>query len=182
MRWIIAERMYDRDAVSLKPVLAVMPFSAALLGVIVANVPVSFTGGIVPPPVLALMPIYYWCLVRPDLMPPFAVLVHRRLAGLLSGGPPGVWTVSFVAAYALVDRERESFAGLVRLGAILGFAAAMLVAGATAYRRGRRSLLASSAARRRSCSRSRDSVFYIPICLLIGLHPSPPRRSAQERF
>jgi len=112
---------------------SVIPFLCALLGVIVANVPISVSGGIVPPPLLALMPIYYWCLVRPDLMPPFAVFIIGVLEDLLSGSPPGVWTVAFIAAYALVDRERESFAGLGGAGAILGFAAAMLVAGASVY-------------------------------------------------
>lgn len=112
---------------------AVIPFFFAILCTVLENVPVSLSGGIVPPPVLALMPIYYWCLVRPDLMPPFAVLIIGIVQDMLSGSPPGVWTLSFVAAYALVDRERESFAGLSGVGALLGFAAAMLVAGATAY-------------------------------------------------
>jgi rod shape-determining protein MreD len=126
--------MQDRIGFSFQSVLgAIVPFFCAFLLAIVANVPMSVTGGIVPPPLLALMPIYYWCLVRPDLMPPFAVLILGMLQDLLSGSPPGVWTVAFVATYALVDRERESFAGLSGVGAILGFAAAMLTAGATAY-------------------------------------------------
>ena len=126
--------MQDRLGMSFQGTLAaVIPFFCALIGAIIANVPVSFSGGIVPPPLLALMPVYYWCLVRPDLMPPFAAFTIGVLEDLLSGSPPGVWTLSFVAAYALVDRERESFAGLAGVGAILGFAAAMLAAGATAY-------------------------------------------------
>ena len=126
--------MQDRIGFSFQSILgAVIPFLCAVVCAILANVPVSVSGGIIPPPVLALMPVYYWCLVRPDLMPPFAVFLIGILQDLLSGSPPGVWTVSFVAAYALVDRERESFAGLSGVGAILGFAAAMLTAGATAY-------------------------------------------------
>jgi rod shape-determining protein MreD len=126
--------MQDRLGMTFQSVLgAVIPFFLGVICVIIANVPVSVTGGIVPPPVLALMPIYYWCLVRPDLMPPFAVLIIGILQDMFSGSPPGVWTASFVAAYALVDRERESFAGLSGVGALLGFAAAMLTAAATAY-------------------------------------------------
>ena len=126
--------MQDRLGLSFRSLLgAIIPFVCALIGVVAANVPVSLSGGIVPPPMLALMPVYYWCLVRPDLMPPAAVLVIGVLEDLLSGSPPGVWTLSFVAAYALVDRERDSFAGLAGVGAILGFAAAMLTAGAAAY-------------------------------------------------
>jgi rod shape-determining protein MreD len=112
---------------------ASIPFVCALLGVIVSNIPVSLFGTLVPPPMFGLMPIYFWCLVRPDLMPPFAVFIIGVLQDLLGGGAAGVWTLSFVAAYAIVDRERDSFAGLAGVGAILGFGAAMLVAGASAY-------------------------------------------------
>ena len=109
---------------------ASIPFVCAVLGVVASNIPVSIFGALVPPPMFGLMPIYFWCLVRPDLMPPFAVFVIGVLQDLLSGGQAGVWTLSFVAAYAVVDRERDSFAGRAGMGAMLGFAAAMLVAGA----------------------------------------------------
>ncbi len=52
---------------------------------------------------------------------------------MLSGGPPGVWTLAFVLTYALVARQRDSFAGLSGLAAVLGFAAAALVACASAW-------------------------------------------------
>lgn len=109
------------------------PFFCGVVAVALASVPVSLLGGQIPPPLLALMPVYFWCLVRPDLMPPAIAFIIGILQDLFSGGPPGVWAASFVAAYALVDRQRDSFAGLSGVGAILGFAVAMLVASATAY-------------------------------------------------
>ncbi|MDE3114693.1 MAG: hypothetical protein KGL26_03745 [Pseudomonadota bacterium] len=109
------------------------PFFCGVVAVALVNVPVSLLGGQVPSALLALMPVYFWCLVRPDLMPPAIAFLIGVLQDLFSGGPPGVWAVSFVTAYALVDRERDSFAGLSGVGAILGFAAAMLVAAGTAY-------------------------------------------------
>jgi rod shape-determining protein MreD len=51
----------------------------------------------------------------------------------MAGGPPGIWTLSFVVTYALIERQREAFAGLSGLGAVLGFATASLVASACAY-------------------------------------------------
>jgi rod shape-determining protein MreD len=126
--------MSDRIGWSFRSAVgASIPFLCALLGVIVSNIPVSIFGTLVPPPMFGLMPIYFWCLVRPDLMPPFAVFIIGVLQDLLGGGAAGVWTLSFIAAYAIVDRERDSFAGLAGIGAILGFAAAMLIAGASAY-------------------------------------------------
>lgn len=110
-----------------------IPAALALVLVMLANVPVSFTGGLLPAPALALATIYFWVLVRPDLMPPFIVLMIGLMEDLLSGGPPGLWTAGFLAAYALTDRQREIFAGLAGAGALVGFAGAMLLAGATAY-------------------------------------------------
>jgi len=110
-----------------------LPFLCGALGVVIANVPISFLGGLVPSPLLAFMPVYFWCLVRPDLMPAPAALALGALEDLLSGGPMGIWALSFVVSYALIDRERDGFAGLSGVGAIVGFAAAMLVAEATAF-------------------------------------------------
>jgi rod shape-determining protein MreD len=111
----------------------IIPLSFALLGVLVANVPVSFLGGIAPAPLLGLMPLYFWCLVRPDLMPPFWAFAIGVLEDLLSGGPPGVWALAFVTTYALVDRQRDMFAGLSGFGALMGFATAAAFACAAAY-------------------------------------------------
>jgi len=112
---------------------AITPFLCCLFAIALANMPVSLLGGIVPPPLFALMPVYFWCLVRPDLMPPALAFGIGVLEDLFSGGPPGVWAASFVAAYAVVDRQRDTFAGLSGIGAILGFGAAMLVAAIAAY-------------------------------------------------
>ena len=111
----------------------VTPVLLAMLGVMIANLPVSVLGGIVPPPLLGLMPVYFWCLVRPDLMPPFWAFEEKQHEDILSGGPPGVWTLAFITTYALVDRQSDAFAGLSGLGALLGFAVAATIACATAY-------------------------------------------------
>jgi len=112
---------------------SVIPVTLALLGVVIANLPVSFLGGFVPAPLLGLMPIYFWGLVRPDLMPPFWAFAAGVLEDVLSGGPPGVWTVSFIVTFALIDRQRDAFAGLAGIWAILGFATAATLCCATAY-------------------------------------------------
>lgn len=112
---------------------ATVPVLCGLIGVLLSNLPVSLSGGAVPAPILGFMPIYFWCLVRPDLMRPPAVFVIGLAQDLLSGGPPGFWTASFIASYALLERQRESFAGLAGIGAILGFALAMIVAAVSVY-------------------------------------------------
>ena len=112
---------------------ALVPFGLAIVGTMVANFPISFTNGFLPVPLFGLMPVYFWGLLRPDLMPPWAALLAGLTEDLLSGGAPGIWALSFVTCYIFIDRQRESLAGLASYGAILGFAAAMLVAEGTAF-------------------------------------------------
>ena len=112
---------------------AVLPVSFGLLCAILANVPISFLGTWIPTPLLSLMVVYFWCLVRPDLMSPGWAFLIGLTEDILSGGPPGVWAASYVATYAVIDRQRDAFAGLSGLGAILGFATAALVACGSAY-------------------------------------------------
>jgi rod shape-determining protein MreD len=112
---------------------SLLPVLSAVLLVMLVTLPVSLTGGLFPAPVLALTAVYFWALVRPDLMPPPAVLVVGLLEDFLSGGPPGVWATGFIAAYAFVDRQRENLAGLAGAAALLGFAVAMAVAAAATF-------------------------------------------------
>ncbi|MEI9931016.1 MAG: rod shape-determining protein MreD [Rhizomicrobium sp.] len=98
---------------------SVIPVMLAILGTLIVNLPLSPLGGIVPSPLLGLMVIYFWSLVRPDLMPPFWAFAVGVLEDILSGGPPGAWTVAFVATYAFIDRQRDTFAGLSGFGAIM---------------------------------------------------------------
>ena len=113
--------------------VALIPMFCGLAGALIANIPISVLGGLVPAPLLALVPVYFWCLVRPDLMTPAVTFSIGLAEDILSGGPPGVWTLAFVLTYALVARQRDSFAGLSGLAAVVGFAAAAAFACVTAY-------------------------------------------------
>lgn len=112
---------------------SIVPVALAILGALISNFPVSVLGGLIPPPLLVFMPLYFWAMVRPDLMTPFWVFVLGILQDLLSGGPPGVWAASFLGAYFLIDRQRDMLAGLSGVGAISGFAVSALSACAAAY-------------------------------------------------
>ncbi|HTQ13616.1 MAG TPA: rod shape-determining protein MreD [Rhizomicrobium sp.] len=161
--------MFDRLDISFsRSFAAVIPFGFAILGVILSNAPVSLLRGAVPPPMFSLMPIYFWCLVRPDLMPAWIAFFIGMMEDFFSGGPPGIWTLSYVVTYALVDRERDAFAGLSGLGAILGFAAAMLVATVcgwlvAAFVYGRLPPLSVL-----SMQFAMSVLFYVPVAMILG--------------
>ena len=112
---------------------ALLPLLCGLVAVLLSNLPLSLTNGLVPAPLLGLVPVYFWCLVRPDLMTPAAVFVIGLLEDMMAGGPPGVWTLAFVITYGVIDRQRDAFAGLAGLGAVLGFATASLIACVVAF-------------------------------------------------
>jgi rod shape-determining protein MreD len=112
---------------------ALVPILCGFVAVLISNLPLSVTNGLVPSPLLGLVPIYFWGLVRPDLMTPAAVFLIGILEDIMAGGPPGVWTLSFVITYAVIDRQRDAFAGLPGLAAVLGFATAALITCASAY-------------------------------------------------
>ena len=112
---------------------ATIPVGLGVLGALVANFPISFLANRVPPALLSFMPLYFWAIVRPDLMSPFWAFVLGLLEDFLSGGPPGVWAASYVAAYAFIDNQRDMLAGLSGAGALAGFAVAALVACASAW-------------------------------------------------
>lgn len=109
------------------------PLLISLLLVVIANLPISFTAGLLPAPALALSAVFFWALLRPGLMPPAAVLVIGLAEDLLSGGPPGLWAAGFMAAYVLIDRERKMFEELNGAGMLIAFTGAVLLTATTAY-------------------------------------------------
>jgi rod shape-determining protein MreD len=126
--------MMDFGALSFGRIFAtVLPALMAVIAVMAVNLPISLTGGLLPAPLLALAPVYFWALIRPDLMPPLVALLIGLLEDLLSGGPPGLWATGYVAVYIFADRQRDSLAGLSGIGAVLGFASAMFIAAGVAY-------------------------------------------------
>jgi rod shape-determining protein MreD len=110
-----------------------MPVGLAIFGTLISNIPITFTGDHVPAPLLGLMSVYYFCLVRPDLMTPAWAFMIGMLEDLLAPGAPGVWAASFLTTYAVVANQREAFASLSGFAALMGFASAALIAGGTQY-------------------------------------------------
>jgi len=112
---------------------SITPAAIAILGALIANFPISFVDNRLPPPLLSFMPLYYWGIVRPDLMTPFWAFLLGVLEDFLSGGPPGVWAASYLAAYAFFASQRDTLAGLSGIGALTGFAISALIACLAAY-------------------------------------------------
>jgi rod shape-determining protein MreD len=148
---------------------AVVPFLCGVVGVIVANLPISFSGGFLPPPLLALMPIYFWGVVRPDVMPLVAVFTLGLAQDLLGGTPLGLWAVCFIIVRAFVDRERESFTALSGWGAIVGFAIVAFVAMFVSYFVAALYYWQLPPVQPMAAAFAITILFYIPVTALLGL-------------
>lgn len=83
-----------------------LPFLIGIFCVLLSFVPVGRIFGVGGMPAFALMAIYYWAVVRPDTFPVYAVFVVGLLTDLMSGGPIGLWSFTYVFVYIIVLTQR----------------------------------------------------------------------------
>jgi rod shape-determining protein MreD len=84
-------------------------------------------------PAFALMAIFYWAVVRPDMFPVYAVFVVGLLTDLLSAGPIGLWAFTYVLTYTIVLTQRFVIVNVAFSVFWFGFLLAGLVAGAVSW-------------------------------------------------
>lgn len=87
-------------------VMTVMPFVMGLICVLLSFVPLGRIFGTSVMPAFALMAIYYWGIVRPEMFPVYAVFLVGLVFDLLSGGPIGLWAFVYVLTYIIVLTQR----------------------------------------------------------------------------
>jgi rod shape-determining protein MreD len=86
-----------------------LPISTTLLGALLSLQPVHLLGYVTLTPAFALMAVYHWTIYRPELLPPLALFGIGVGYDLLSGGPPGVTPLLFLASRVAVLRCRRWF-------------------------------------------------------------------------
>lgn len=87
-------------------VVTVLPFIMGLACVLLSFVPMGRIFGTSVMPAFALMAIYYWAIVRPEMFPVYAVFLVGLLSDLLSDGPIGLWAFVYVLTYIVVLTQR----------------------------------------------------------------------------
>jgi len=85
------------------------PLLVSLCLVVVSVIPLRLPEASFVVPMLALMAVYYWGLHRADLLPAPAIFVIGFLQDILSGGPLGINTLIFLAAYGICVSQRRFF-------------------------------------------------------------------------
>ena len=89
----------------------VAPMLLCVAATVLLTAPIRVFGLALPQPAFPLMLAFAWPLIRPSLGPPFALLAMGLFLDYLWGGPPGVWPLCLLAAYAAVLVVRRLIAG-----------------------------------------------------------------------
>lgn len=104
-------------------ILGIAPFLLAILGAVVANLPLGIDGGANAGLPLSLIIVFFWLARRPVLLPSLALLFIGLMHDALSGAPLGLTSLAFLAVRAsILEQNVFAFSQSFLLGWI-GFAA-----------------------------------------------------------
>jgi rod shape-determining protein MreD len=110
-----------------------LPALACVLATLAFGTPLRILGFGVPQPVFPLAMAFAWALIRPSVLPPFALLALGLFLDVFWGGPQGLWPLCLLAAYAAVLSVRRLITGQDFVVMWAWYAAATLTAFAAGF-------------------------------------------------
>jgi rod shape-determining protein MreD len=81
----------------------------------------------IPMPLFPFMAIYFWSMTRPEYMPYIAVFLIGLFQDLLTGGPVGLWALTYLLSVVFLSTQIEIIAGRGRSVLWAGFVLAVLI-------------------------------------------------------
>ena len=87
------------------------PLLLCIIATLLLATPIRVFGLALPEPVFGLVPAFAWAMIRPSILPPFALLLLGLYMDVLWGGPTGLWPACLLVAYAPVLVLRNVLAG-----------------------------------------------------------------------
>ena len=105
-----------------------LPMLAAVVATVLLATPIHIFGFALPEPVFPLALAFAWALIRPSVLPPFALLLLGLFLDVFWGGPQGLWPLCLLAAYASVLAVRRLLTGHEFLVVALWYAVSTAVA------------------------------------------------------
>src|SRR5215472_8623119 len=88
-----------------------LPALICIAATVVLATPIRIFGLALPEPVFPLALAFAWALIRPSVLPPFALLALGLFLDVFWGGPQGLWPLCLLAAYAAVLLVRRLVTG-----------------------------------------------------------------------
>ncbi len=105
----------------------------AALSVILNALPLAPASDMRWVPSFTLILIFYWAVHQPDVFPRWLAFVTGLFQDLLSGGPIGLWALTYLCVYEGVYMNRLFFVGRAAYSSLLGFMLAAAAAGLLAW-------------------------------------------------
>jgi rod shape-determining protein MreD len=78
---------------------------------VVLATPIRIFGLALPEPIFPLAAAFAWAVIRPSVLPPFALLILGLFLDVFWAGPQGLWPLSLLTAYAAVLWARRLILG-----------------------------------------------------------------------
>lgn len=91
-----------------------VPLGWTLVWTLVLGMPVRIAGLPLPEPVIAMVPVFAWAVIRPSIIAPFAILLMGLFLDLFWGSPMGLWALSLLVSYGVVLSARSMLVGQSR--------------------------------------------------------------------
>lgn len=107
--------------------------SFAIIGALIYAAPLGVARFDAPMPWLPLLPVFFWGLLRPDLLRAVSAFAIGLFQDIVSGGPLGVWALTYLVAFAVIAPQRDALAGQTPSAVWIGFALFVGLAAVTAY-------------------------------------------------
>ncbi len=114
-------------------VWAILPFFIALVSVMLYAAPLRIGSVSIPMPLFPFMVIYFWSMTRPEFMPWIAIFLTGLFQDVLTGGPVGLWALTYLLSTAIISTQTEVLAGRGRTALWAGFVIAIVAASFMAW-------------------------------------------------
>ena len=88
-----------------------LPMLLCVVATVILATPLRVYGLALPEPVFPLIAAFAWAVIRPSILPPFALLILGLFLDVFWGGPQGLWPLCLLTAYAAVLGARRLING-----------------------------------------------------------------------
>ena len=104
--------MHRRTVQPLNPINWLLtPAALCVAASLVLALPIKAFGLQLPEPVFAMAPAFAWAVLRPSILPPFALTTLGLFQDALWGGPLGLWPLCLLLIYGLAFSVRRVLVG-----------------------------------------------------------------------
>ncbi len=111
----------------------VYPALIAVAATVVLQTPVEMFSLHLPEPVIPMVLAFAWPLIRPSVLAPIVLTGLGLLLDILTYGPLGLWSLTFLVIYSVVLASRSFLAGQETAVLFVWYAACCLLAFGLAY-------------------------------------------------